>query len=117
MYRLKLDRICTGRLSGRDKLLKTKLVWPWFGGMRDMEYTKERLQELLQNMLGAMVIYQVQGERFVPFLYTATVPGYSGMTEEEYLKLYGQDSLPIVAPSDRPALQGLLKQVVEQDGS
>jgi len=82
-----------------------------------MEYTKERLQELLQNMLGAMVIYQVQGERFVPFLYTATVPGYSGMTEEEYLKLYGQDSLPIVAPSDRPALQGLLKQVVEQDGS
>ena len=82
-----------------------------------MEYTKERLQELLQNMIGAIVIYLVQGEKFVPLLYTPSIPAYAGLTEEEYCQLYGRDSLPIVAPSDVPALKQLLQNLLGRGGS
>lgn len=73
-----------------------------------MEYTLEKLKLLLDSLVGTIVIYEVHNDAVIPLLYTPDVPSFSGLTDAEYLQLYGKDTMPVVAPSD---LEELMKQV------
>ena len=82
-----------------------------------MHYTWSQLENFLQEAVGTTVIYKVQGDKLLPLLYTPDAPGFSGLTEQEYLKLYGQDTIPVVAPADLPLLRQKIKAVLDGAGS
>ena len=82
-----------------------------------MHYTWSQLENFLQEAVGTTVIYKVQGDKLLPLLYTPDAPGFSGLTEQEYLKLYGQDTIPVVAPADLPLLRQKIKAVLTGAGS
>ena len=82
-----------------------------------MHYTWSQLENFLQEAVGTTVIYKVQGDKLLPLLYTPDTPGFSGLTEQEYLKLYGQDTIPVVAPADLPLLRQKIKAVLTGAGS
>lgn len=81
-----------------------------------MEYSKEQLSALLQGAAGYAVIYEVLDGRCEPILYTKNVPAFSGLTEEEYLSLYGKDAVAVVPPSDMPELTEKLKKLLAGEG-
>ncbi len=82
-----------------------------------MEYAWSQLENFLREAVGTTVIYKVQGTKLIPLLYTPDAPGFSGLTEQEYLKLYGQDTIPVVAPSDLPLLLQKIKAALNGAGS
>ena len=83
-----------------------------------MEYTMEQLRMLISSMTGYVVIYEVQdaGSRLRPLLYTPEVPGFSGLSEQEYLDLYGSDASAVVADRDMPALAVKLQKLADHEG-
>jgi len=81
-----------------------------------MEYSMEQLQELLQSQVGTVVIYAVRDQKIVPLMYTPDAPSFSGLTESEYLDLYGQDTIPVVAPNDLALLLQKIDKVLSGAG-
>ena len=81
-----------------------------------MEYTSSQLQTILDAIPVTAVIYQVDGSRFKPLLYSKDAPSFSGLTEREYLELYGQDTTPAVAEKDLPALSAVIASVLNGEG-
>jgi signal transduction histidine kinase/PAS domain-containing protein/ActR/RegA family two-component response regulator len=82
-----------------------------------MNLTWSQLKNFLQEAVGTTVIYKLQGNKIMPLLYTQDAPGFSGLTEQEYLKLYGQDTIPVVAPADLPLLLQKIKMVLADGGT
>jgi len=81
-----------------------------------MEYTLDQLKNIIRDIAGYVVIYKVCGEKVMPILYTDNVPGFSGLTETEYLDLYGNDAAAVVLPADMPALGLKLEKLVAGEG-
>jgi len=81
-----------------------------------MEYTKGQLKTLIGSVAGYAVIYQAAGDGFWPIFYTKNVPSFSGLTEAEYLALYGKDAGAVVPASDMPALAAKLKRLLAGEG-
>lgn len=81
-----------------------------------MEYTKGQLKALIEGVAGYAVIYQAAGDGFWPIFYTKNVPAFSGLTEAEYLALYGKDAGAVVPAWDMPALAAKLKRLLAGEG-
>ena len=81
-----------------------------------MELTKEQLRLLVECAPEPTVVYLIKDEASapVPFLYSADVPAFSGLTEEEYLELYRNDAEQVVLPQDLPALRNMYSIFVRQ---
>jgi len=79
-----------------------------------MELTKEQLRLLVECAPEPTVVYLIKDEASapVPFLYSADVPAFSGLTEEEYLELYRNDAEQVVLPQDLPALRNMLAAIL-----
>jgi PAS domain S-box-containing protein len=77
-----------------------------------MEYTEPQLKMLINSMTGYVVIYIKRDGRLVPEMYTPEVPGFSGLTEHEYLEMYGSDASKVVAERDLPGLNEKLEKLL-----
>jgi len=67
---------------------------------------------LIHSLTGYAVIYIQKGDRITPLLYTPEVPGFSGLTEREYLELYADDATAVVADRDMPVVKRKLADVL-----
>ena len=81
-----------------------------------MEYTMPQLKMLIGSMTGYVVLYIQEDSRLVPLLYTPEVPGFSGLSGQEYLDLYGKDAAAVVAEQDMPMLAQKLSRVLSGGG-
>jgi hypothetical protein len=81
-----------------------------------MELTKEQLQLLIECAPEPTVIYLIKDETDtpVPFLYSADVPDFSGLTEEEYIELYKNDAGKVVLPQDMLILRHKLERIFRE---
>ena len=81
-----------------------------------MELTKEQLQLLAACAPEPTVVYLARNETAapVPFLFSADVPAFSGLSEQEYLALYRHDAEKAVLPQDLPTLQHTLERLFRQ---
>lgn len=82
-----------------------------------MECSWSQLQQNLHDAIGTAVIYKVEDSKLLPLLYTKDAPRFSGLSEEEYLQLYGQDTLPVVAKGDLAHLLQIIGEVLAGKGS
>jgi PAS domain S-box-containing protein len=82
-----------------------------------MEYTREQLKALIDLMPGVAVMYIVQNGVVKPFLYSRAVPGFAGLTEKEYLDLYGENAMAVVLECDRPEMEKEMLRIFEQQES
>jgi PAS domain S-box-containing protein len=80
--------------------------------MKKMDYTLDELKTILENIPGYVVFYSVRENRIIPIIYSKNAPSFSGLTEAEYLALYGQDTTPVVAERDLPMLQKAIADVL-----
>jgi PAS domain S-box-containing protein len=81
-----------------------------------MDYKKGQLETLIQGVSGYAVIYEAKDGGFLPIYYTKNVPSFSGLTEAEYLALYGGNASAVVPPSDMPELSGKLEKLLAGEG-
>ncbi len=81
-----------------------------------MEYAPDQLKTLLKSIPGTLVAYKIEENRIIPILYTADAPAFSGLSEEEYLSLYGKDTTPVVLPEDLPGLMPQIADVLAGKG-
>jgi PAS domain S-box-containing protein len=81
-----------------------------------MEYTFRQLEALIQSAAGYAVIYAAGKGGFRPLLYTKNVPSFSGLTEAEYLALYGRDAASVVSAGDLPKLRAKLEKLLAGEG-
>ena len=81
-----------------------------------MEYTFQQLEMLIQSAAGNVVIYEARDGGFAPLLYTKNVPAFSGLTEDEYLALYGKDAAAVVSAADMAELTVKLKKLLAGAG-
>ena len=81
-----------------------------------MEYTLRQLKALTESAAGYVVIYAAENGSFRPVAYTPNVPAFSGLTEEEYLALYGQNAAAVVPAADMPELAGKLEKLLAGQG-
>jgi len=82
-----------------------------------MEYTREQLKALIDLMPGVAVMYIIQNGVVKPFLYSRAVPGFAGLTEKEYLDLYGENAMAVVLECDRPEMEKEMLRIFEQQES
>jgi len=76
----------------------------------------QQLTMLIGSMTGYVVLYIQKNGQIVPLLYTPDVPDFSGLTEQEYLDLYGKDASAVVAEQDMPGLAEKLAKVFGGEG-
>jgi len=81
-----------------------------------VEYTFDQLKDIIKNVPGYVVIYEFRDQSIVPIIYTESVPSFSGLTEDEYLALYGEDASEVVLTSDMPALAEKLEKLSAGEG-
>jgi len=81
-----------------------------------MEYTLTQLQTLLAGMTGCAIVCAERDGRMVPLLHTPGVPAFSGLTEAEYLALYGGDVLSAAAEAEKPALWAATRRTLDGGG-
>jgi len=82
-----------------------------------MECSRAQLKTLIAGSAGNAVIYEARDGSFFPLFYTESVPAFSGLTEQEYLALYGQDAAAVVPEEDMPALSRKLELLLAGGGS
>ena len=81
-----------------------------------MEYSLAELKKLIASMTGYVVLYRQHGGAIAPLFYTPSVPGFSGLSEQEYLDLYGGNAAAVVAERDLPELNEKLVKVLSGAG-
>jgi len=81
-----------------------------------MEYAFCQLEALIRSIPGYAVIYEAKDGGFRPILYTENVPSFSGLTEAEYLALYGENASAVVPDADMPALAEKLRKLLAGEG-
>jgi len=81
-----------------------------------MSLTKEQLQLLIDCAPEPTVLYLCEDEKsdLVPFLYTADVPAFSGLTEAEYQELYCDNAFQAVLPQDLPVLENIVRRIFRE---
>lgn len=78
-----------------------------------MEFDKNQLQLLVKCAAEPTVIYLMKDHvsEPVPFLFSDDAPGFSGLTEKEYLELYHSDASKVILPQDLAVVEDTLSQV------
>jgi hypothetical protein len=81
-----------------------------------MEYEFRQLEAIIRSAAGYVVIYEVKAGSIRPVLYTENVPSFSGLTEDEYLALYGTNASAVVPEADMTMLSGKLEKLFAGEG-
>ena len=83
-----------------------------------MDLTEQQLRLLVDCAPQPTVIYLMDGQSssIKPFLYSHDVPAFSGLDEEEYLRLYGDDAAKVVLPQDMSTVYNALQRIFTSHG-
>jgi len=82
-----------------------------------MDFTGQQLKNFIDMIPGVAVMYIVRDGVVKPLLYTKDVPGFAGLTEKEYLDLYGNNAMNVVLECDRPEMEREMGRIFSQQQS
>ena len=81
-----------------------------------MEYSEQRIDELISKVTGDISIYTVKEDRFEVYYYSEGIPAISGYSPEEYEAVISDSALNVVNKNDLPILKSVMPDLAEENG-